>query len=42
MIWWQLKIYIKNNDMMTIKNIYKNNDMMTIKNIYKKQWYHDN
>ena len=33
MIWWQLKIYIKNNDMMTIKNIYKNNDMMTIKNI---------
>ena len=42
MIWWQLKIYIKNNDMMTIKNIYKNNDMMTIKNIYKKQWYDDN
>ena len=42
MIWWQLKIYIKNNDMMTIKNIYKNNDMMTIKNIYIKQWYDDN
>ena len=30
MIWWQLKIYIKNNDMMTIKNI------------YIKQWYDDN
>ena len=30
MISWQLKIYVKNNDIMTIKNI------------YKKQWYHDN